>query len=65
MIGDAGIYLLLHKCGVIGSAEKIIDRHPKIIGKTDEGGIIGFSRAAFVAADAVLRYIKLNGKTGL
>lgn len=39
---------------IVCAFKKIVKRDIEIIGKTDQGGVVGFSFAGFVSADCVL-----------
>ena len=39
---------------VIRALKKIVKRDVEVVGKADQGGVVGFAFAGFVAADRVL-----------
>ena len=39
---------------IVRSFKQIVKRDIEIIGKTDQGGVVGFSFAGFISADGVL-----------
>lgn len=56
---------LSHYLWIVGSFKQIVYRNIEIVGEFDEGGIIGFALAAFVAADAVLIHGEIHGELEL
>ena len=46
--------------GVIGSAEKVIERYAEIVGNFKQSFIICFAFACFIAAYAVLARVKVH-----
>ena len=53
-------FLLWMESGILSPAQQIVDGNMKVIGKGDEGLVIGLPFFVFVAADGVLVHIQVK-----
>ena len=58
--GDCTLLFIISR--VVGSFKEVVDGDLKIIGKEDEGFVVGFTLARFVSADGILAHAQFNGK---